>query len=185
MAARDLSLAIAASLGECEVHILTGTSPADTDRLLRELLGGPATLDLVFIDGMHTDLAASADFSGVRKYLTSTSLVLWHNVHATQGAFARSWQEDAPLWDQRLVLRTYGPLGLYFNSRAHPELLSYLTDLNLIWSAWEKNLAALMAAGSTSPAGRMPTRGWWPSMRRMVRRMLKAAGMRRAPIVDR
>ena len=180
-AARRLSLEIASHLPTKNAHIATGTSPIDIPRTLEAALGRRSVVvDLAFIDGRHTDEAAHADFDGLCPYLDAHSIVLWHNVYATRRAFCEVAESPAgSVWDSHLVLRTYGPLGLSFDSRAHPLLVDYLGLFNLVWTDWEKYLQAFMAAGSSSKA--QPPEAIFGAhfIRRMGRRVLRRIGIGR------
>lgn len=136
--ARPLSEAIIADEGlSHRVYVHAGTSPADTSEALHR--GGvDATLDLAFIDGLHNDEAAVADFHGLVPHLSPRSIVLWHNVHRTVNAFTAGTATTNAWFDQRHVLRTHGPLGIHFSSHEHPLLHSYLTNQSLIWPEWER-----------------------------------------------
>jgi predicted O-methyltransferase YrrM len=125
------------------VRLYVGTSPQDTAACLAGR-GAGETVDLVFIDGLHQDDAAQADFGGVCPYLGERSVVLWHNTYATARAFELC--HDPRQFDTALVLRTYGALGIYFNRRFHPLLYTYLADHCLIWDDWQTHLAILNRA---------------------------------------
>jgi predicted O-methyltransferase YrrM len=148
--ARDLSLGISrAARLEGRVTIFTGTSPADTPAAMRLWLDrGMTTLDLAFIDGLHTSDAAAADFQALLPYLTRSSIVLWHNVHATADAFSGAAAGDGSTWDSHPVLRTYGPLGIYYHSEEHPALHEYLLTSNLLWNEWRRFLRAMLKSGA-------------------------------------
>jgi predicted O-methyltransferase YrrM len=120
------------------VHIHFGSSPRDTAAALAA--GGITTpLSIAFIDALHRDEAASADFSGLVPFLDERSIVLWHNVHLTARAFRESSRMlGRSLFDEQHVLRTHGPLGIYFASKAHPRLVEYLRDGSLIWPEWQR-----------------------------------------------
>lgn len=130
--------------GNVRLHV--GTSPQDTPACLTAL-PRDGRLDLVFIDGLHLDAAAGADFAGVLPYLGESSVVLWHNTYATPQAFRDSY--DPNHFDTSWVLRTYGVLGIYFNRSAHPALDQYLRDHCLPWNDWEAHLAILNRAPGT------------------------------------
>lgn len=129
------------------VRLHVGTSPEEAAVCLRDL---PAEekLSLVFIDGLHTNEAATADFRAIQSYIGPQTVILWHNVYSTKNAFADCWLPE--LFDQRHVLRTYGVLGVYFNRRVHPGVEAYLRDNCLPWAEWEKNLARLTQGATTS-----------------------------------
>lgn len=118
------------------LHLHIGTSPGDTAACLAGLSRGES-LGIVFIDGLHTDEAAAADFDGVRPYISSKTVVLWHDVFATERAFADRFPSE--LFDRRLVLHTYGVMGVYFSATEHPALESYLADNCLLWDDWRSN----------------------------------------------
>lgn len=151
--ARDLCLKICHAGGmDGRVTIFTGTSPADTPAAMQPLVRrGQDTLDLAFIDGLHKDEAAAADFQGLRPCLRRHSVVLWHNIHATSRAFTESDTSGVGAqWDKHCVLRTYGPLGIYYHSEEHPALHQYLTLSNLLWSDWSRYLRALLKTGGST-----------------------------------
>jgi hypothetical protein len=131
------------------VSIFTGSSPQDIPAALKSWKGrAPKTVDLAFIDGMHTDEAAAADFAGLLPYLRDRSVLLWHNVHGTRRAFEEAVAADGGrYWNQRRVLRTYGPLGIYYHDGRHPLLHEYLVAMNLLWNDWELYVSALKQAG--------------------------------------
>ncbi len=149
IAARDLSLRICRDGGmEGRVTIFTGTSPQDTPAAMAPWAEqGEGTLDLAFIDGLHEEAAAAADYEGLRPYLHSGSVVLWHNVHATPQAFEKA----SASWNAHFVLRTYGPLGIDCQPAEHPLLHDYLQLSNLIWNDWPRFLRALLKSGKTAP----------------------------------
>jgi len=124
------------------VHVHQGTSPDDTAEALRQ--GGVhAPLALAFIDGLHREEAAAADFRGLVPHLSPRSVVLWHNVHLTERAFRTGHEAVAGWFDECHVLRTHGPLGIYFSSRQHPLLSAYLQQGSLIWSEWQRYIHLL------------------------------------------
>ena len=144
--ARDLALRIIEANNLRNVHIHTGSSPQDTPAALAPLraLHESGRLSLLFIDGLHTNEAARADFLGALDYLDRHSVVLWHDVHAVRETFELCYQmKGNALFDRHFVLRTYGPMGIYYNSQAHPLIDSYLKDSCLIWYDWEKFMEAL------------------------------------------
>lgn len=96
-----------------------GSSPDDT----AAAVGTHAPLGLAFIDGEHTDRAAKGDFEGLSPHLDARSVVLWHDTPQVLGAFKSC--ADAR-WDQRVILRTYRRMGLYYNAVEHPALHAYL-----------------------------------------------------------
>jgi predicted O-methyltransferase YrrM len=136
--ARPLSESIQAEDDLAHVHVHEGESPRDIAPALRagNLEG---SLDLAFIDGLHTDAAAAADFQGLLPHLTARSVVLWHNVHQTSRAFEDgAGGEAARLFNVRSVLRTHGPLGIYYSSEEHPLLSEYLRSGSLFWPEWKR-----------------------------------------------
>lgn len=168
--ARDLSLRICRAAGmDKRVTIFTGTSPADIPAAASPWLGqGMEFLDIAFIDGLHTDAAAAADFQGLRPYLRPQSVVLWHNIHATARAFQETAAgEGGSLWQEHQALRTYGPLGIYYDPAEQPALRQYLETTNLIWKDWPRYLRALLKSGAPDPA--QPV-----SLDRRVRRRIRS-----------
>jgi predicted O-methyltransferase YrrM len=127
------------------VSIYTGSSPKDTPSALACIeKSNKGKLSLAFIDGLHTNEAASADFTGILPYLDEKSVVLWHNVHVVSEAFDSGYNEkEKLLFDQKSVLRTHGPLGIYYSKNAHPLLHIYLKDSSLEWPRWEKYITIL------------------------------------------
>jgi predicted O-methyltransferase YrrM len=150
IAARDLSLDICKSAKlQDRVHIVTGTSPQDTPRAMQYFdKHKEIKVDLAFIDGYHTNEAAAADYQGLLPYLDSHSIVLWHNVYSVREAFQDAvMKENDRLWDQEMVLRTFGPLGVYYETKTYPKLHQYFQNLNLEWRDWDMYLSALKKAG--------------------------------------
>ncbi|MGQ0764275.1 MAG: class I SAM-dependent methyltransferase [Gemmatimonadota bacterium] len=135
---KPLTEAILASGETPNVHLHEGESPRDLAAAI-ECAGISGTLDLVFIDGMHTDQAAAADFAGLRPWLGKRTIVFWHNVHLTGHAFHDgAGGTAARLYDVRSVLRTHGPMGIYYSSEAHPLLNEYLRAASLFWPEWRR-----------------------------------------------
>ena len=138
------------------VQLYVGTSPTDTDKCLASLPEN-AKLSLVIIDGLHTDLAASKDYYGVRRYIDSGTVILWHNTYSTRHAFYQCF--DRHLFDRSYVLHTYGAMGVYYHSGKHPKLDSYLGQNCLIWDNWEHNYFQLLhQARDVSISGREEAR---------------------------
>jgi predicted O-methyltransferase YrrM len=165
IAGRDLSLRIRREAGlEGRVTIFTGTSPQDTPAALAAWVNrGGEDLDLAFIDGLHEEAAAAADFAGLRPYLRSRSIILWHNVHATSQAF-----EDASAgWHAHAVLRSYGPLGITYQPEEHPRLHEYLQVSNLVWNDWRRYLRALLKSNTAAPVEN-------PSLAVRIRRRIRS-----------
>jgi predicted O-methyltransferase YrrM len=150
--ARDLTAQIVASNSIKNVYVHTGSSPNDTRAALTCAgLADRDRLSWVFIDGMHTDSAATQDFVGVLPYLDHQSIVLWHNAYSIRNAFRDTFAGPArKLFDHAIVLRSYGPLGVFYNSAAHPLLHAYFTEFSLIWNGWERIIGLLKAGESTS-----------------------------------
>jgi predicted O-methyltransferase YrrM len=172
IAARDLSEQIVRNGDMVDrVCIYTGTSPQDIPAAMNPWLErGEQTLDLAFIDGMHTDDAAEADFKGLRPYFNRRSVVLWHNVHKTRLAFEEAAASaDGRIWDRHCVLRTYGPLGIFYHAGEQPLLHRYLLDTTLIWNDWHRFLRALSRDESTPEI----TPGLGLTIRRRVRALIR------------
>jgi predicted O-methyltransferase YrrM len=145
-AAKNISEQIVRDAGLADrIRIFTGTSPQDIPAALQTCrTRGEPMIDLAFIDGMHTNHAATADFQGLRPYVNQSSVVLWHNVHKTKQAFeAAGSHANDQTWDQCCVLRTYGPLGIMYKLEEHPQLHQYLMDSTLIWRDWLPYLRAM------------------------------------------
>ena len=124
------------------VYLHIGTSPEDTPTCLSSL-PRDEKLSLVFIDGLHRNPAAKADFDGIRPFINSKTVILWHNVYSVSEAFMECF--DQQLFDQNYVLRTYGVMGIYFNAVEHPSLDRYLHDSCLVWDDWKRNFTQLIA----------------------------------------
>lgn len=170
--ARDLTFRIIRNHALDNVVIHTGSSPQDTPAALA---GQAEKLSLVFIDGLHTDEAAYADFQGVKDRLGEDSVVLWHNVDDVPRAFERAYAEFASrLFDQHSVLRTHGPIGIFYNSRTQSLLHTYLQDLCLIWENWEVYHRTMRSSGKIQEFERLRKH---PIVRivRRIERMLKIA----------
>ena len=67
--------------------------------------------------------------------------MLWHDVDSVKKAFADCF--SAVWFDRSYLLRTYGVLGIYFNSRLYPALDEYLRNNCLILEDWEMRLKYL------------------------------------------
>jgi predicted O-methyltransferase YrrM len=156
---------------EDRVRIHTGSSPQDIPAALHPWAShGKPMLALAFIDGMHTNHAAAADFNGLRPYLDKKSVVLWHNVHKTKTAFEEAANaKENVIWNQAHVLRTYGPLGIFFHAEEHPLLLRYLLDSTLIWNDWLRYLRAFSQVESTIST----TPGLRLALRQQLKRLLR------------
>jgi predicted O-methyltransferase YrrM len=136
---QPLTAAVTAAGGFTNVHVHTGSSPDDTAAALAAGGCGDQPISIAFIDGLHRESAALADFTGLLPHLDRRSVVLWHNVNATPGAFRDGWRAGGnALFDQMQVLRTHGPLGIYYSSTEHPALRAYLEDSSVIWPEWER-----------------------------------------------
>lgn len=140
---KSLSEAIIAAASLTNVRLVTGTSPQDTAKALNP--SGPtarAPISIAFIDGLHRNHAAKADYDGLIPFLDNQSVVFWHNVNDVDDAFTSAYfQHGVNHFDRKLVLRTHGPLGVFFSSEAHPQLQSYLESCCLIWPEWQKGVS--------------------------------------------
>ena len=137
--ARVLVEEIATSVFD-NVFLPIGRSPVDTVNCLNRL-PKDEKLSILFIDGEHTDEAAAADFNGAKEFVGPETVVLWHDVYDVKKAFADSF--SAEWFDRSYILRTYGVLGIYFNSTLFPALDEYLRINCLIWEDWEIRLKFL------------------------------------------
>lgn len=111
------------------VNLRVATSPVDTAQCLNHL-APDEKLCLAFIDGMHTNEAAAADYKGLRYFLNSRSVVLWHDIDQVNEAFHNCF--DTTLFDLRIRLRTWGNMGVYINSSEQPAATAYLKSSPLI-----------------------------------------------------
>lgn len=118
------------------LHI--GTSPEDTPVCL-STMPQDAKLSLVFIDGLHSNSAAMADYTGVRSFIDDRTVVLWHDAFLVSNAFRECFEPN--LFNRLYIMRTYGVMGIYFNTHAHPALEHYLRDNCLVRDNWEQKLA--------------------------------------------
>lgn len=116
------------------VHLHIGTSPQNTAACLARM-PKEKKLSIVFIDALHRNPAATADFQGVKPFLNEDSVILWHNVNSVHQAFTESFPPE--LFDRRFVLHTYGIMGIYYNSTRHAHLEAYIKNNCLIWHDWE------------------------------------------------
>lgn len=136
---QPLTAAVTEAGGFSNVHVHTGSSPDDTAAALAAGGCSGEPLSIAFIDGLHREAAAYADFTGLLPHLNSRSVVLWHNVNATPAAFRDGWESGGSgLFDQSHVLRTHGPLGIYYSSAEHPMLHQYLENSSIVWPEWER-----------------------------------------------
>jgi predicted O-methyltransferase YrrM len=104
------------------VHLCIGTSPQDTPRCLSAL--PPDTpLSLVFIDGEHTELAATADFMGCRPYINDETIVVWHDIDK----IPKTFESLSMPFHRTLRLSTWRHLGVYLNPRHHGAVEEYLS----------------------------------------------------------
>lgn len=103
------------------VRLHVGRSPEGTPAALAGLAG---PLGLTFIDALHKDHAAAADYRGTAPFLDETSVVLWHDVDRTMGAF-RDCFRGSP-FDRAERLNSYSSMAIYYNAKAHPALEEYL-----------------------------------------------------------
>ena len=143
--ARDLTFRIIERAGLANVFVYTGRSPGDTMDALASAGAPDRRLDLAFIDGLHTNEAARADYEGFHERLDRRSVVLWHNVHAVAPAFYGAFDElGSKLFDSHAVLFTQGPLGIFYDSREHPLIRTYLEDESLIWPDWQLVMPVLL-----------------------------------------
>lgn len=108
------------------IHLYIGTSPQDTPGCL---LGLPINtkLNIAFIDGEHTDSAATADYIGLRTYIDDHSIVIWHDTDKISNAFQNMF--DRKIFDRSIKLPTWGRIGVYLNSRNHPLINEYLSSI--------------------------------------------------------
>jgi predicted O-methyltransferase YrrM len=125
------------------VRLYTGTSPTDTQAALTSVLHD-RPLAFAFIDGLHRNEAAAADYRGLIPYLDRRSLVLWHNVNCVDQAFLESYDRHGrQLFDTAVVLRTHGPMGVFFSAAEHPKVMEYLRTNSLPWPEWERFIFVL------------------------------------------
>lgn len=99
-------------------ELVIGSSPGVTSKAL----DGPVSI--AFIDGLHTNEAAAADFDGLSPFLDSRSIVLWHDTPQVRHALRTTF--DQTRWDRLDILRTYRRMGLFYNSREHPAIEEYV-----------------------------------------------------------
>jgi predicted O-methyltransferase YrrM len=153
LAARDLTLKVAAQRGLTNVHLHTGSSPDDTPAAMTEgKIAGK--LSIFFIDGMHTDEAAFRDFVGALPYLDATSVVLWHNAYSVRNGFRSAYEQHGnKLFDRNVVLRTYGPLGVTYHAGKHAELDRYFQETSLLWNDWDRFIGAFKATEKGAQRG--------------------------------
>ena len=111
--------------------------------------------------------------------------MLWHNVHLTPRAFRES---NAILgrsdFDQQHVLRTHGPLGMYFSSRAHPRLVEYLRDGSFIWQEWERYVDLLSHEKDLYRFRELSSRALWKFGAAITRPLRRAGEMRNSHTRD-
>lgn len=125
------------------VHLLVGTSPEDIQECLLDM-PRDEKLSLIFIDGLHTDDAASADFYGARPHMDERTVVLWHNTNSVANAITECF--DQTIFNRSYTLYTYGLISVFFNSQVHPSLDTYFQNCALIWVDWEGEYVDLLEA---------------------------------------
>lgn len=110
------------------VDLQVASSPANTAHCLHHLAPNEK-LSLAFIDGMHTDEAATADYDGFASFLNPKSVVLWHDIDKVNHAFHDCFDEN--LFDLKLSLSTWGHMGVYINSAYHSDAITYLKSFTI------------------------------------------------------
>ncbi len=147
------------------VRLVDGTSPADTSRAL---LLADAEVSLVFIDGLHRNDAAQADYEGVIPYLKPHSIVFWHNVNTVSKAFEATYKKHGhTLFDTQTILRTHGPMGVFFSRKAHPKLFRYLGRSYGPWRTWKRDMQLIENEQLIRSKARMRSTKLWRYLRRI------------------
>lgn len=101
------------------VIIIEGSSPQDVASCVEQHLKGP--IDLALIDGLHTNEQQTKDFLAIEPHLSSSSLVLFHDVLnlAMMKSFT-TLQADFPQYESALLTRTPSGMG-YFMTPTIPQ----------------------------------------------------------------
>jgi predicted O-methyltransferase YrrM len=60
------------------LNVVQGSSPEDTDKVVRDHLDG--RIDFAFVDGIHTSEAIKSDFASIHPLLSDEGVVLFHDV---------------------------------------------------------------------------------------------------------
>ena len=119
------------------IAVYTGLSPQDTPAALESIK--QTKMDIVFIDGDHSDAACRADFLGVLPYIDQSSVVLFHNANATQQAINEIWSKNGrALFTDNHMLFTWGPTQVMYNREVNPEIHEHLRDNGYLWENWRK-----------------------------------------------
>ena len=115
-------------------HLLTATSDDFFSSYdLRQLLGG-ATVDLVFIDGMHLFEYALRDFMNVEPFCHPRSVILFHDccpidaATSTREPTPGKWSGD--VWKVLVALREYRPELRFATIDVPPTGLSVVTGVD-------------------------------------------------------
>jgi len=112
------------------VNIIEGTSPDDIDTLVHQYLEG--VIDLALIDGLHTNEQQTKDFQALEGFLSTRSLVLFHdvlNINMTKSFVGL--QKKYRQYESAILPRMPSGMG-YFLSKESPaqtlQLLSSFTE---------------------------------------------------------
>jgi predicted O-methyltransferase YrrM len=92
-------------------HVEFGFSPEKTGEVIKNRFG-KEKLDLVFIDGLHTNDQLLKDFDGVRDYCSNHTIYLFHDVINWEmtAAFERI-KQCLSLYDSKILYRTASGMG--------------------------------------------------------------------------
>lgn len=101
------------------LKVIRGTSPCDVDRAISDHLGG--TLDLVLIDGRHTNEQQDADFEACWRWRNPSSVFLFHDVvnFRLRDSFQRICAQHSSVMTGCILWRTPSGMGIL-----HPRTVS-------------------------------------------------------------
>ncbi len=100
--------------------VIFASSPENVDEVVEKSLGG--TIDLAFVDGLHTDDQQLLDYHAVKKHMAKRSCIVFHDVvnfHMDKSfnTISQDWDGDA-----RLLLRTSSGMGILSSRDIFPEV---------------------------------------------------------------
>jgi len=106
------------------VNLFIGVSPVDNEICLNNI---DTKLSIVFIDGEHTDEAATLDFRGTIPYIDEKSVIIWHDIDKIPKTFENEILYTS-FFDTKIKLSTWGRIGIYLNSSHNKSLLNLLNN---------------------------------------------------------
>lgn len=97
---------------------LRGVSPRDVPQVVSEQLGG--AIDLVLVDGNHTNKSAVEDFQAIKPFLRPGAMVLFHDVQTFNLFDAMKEVVQISGWTGQLLLGTPSGMVALFDRKVLP-----------------------------------------------------------------